>query len=80
MKVYILEIIDFENLNLDKLVKHVSILKEKKINKFIRKQDKVRCLMGELFLRSMLIKDLGIKNDDINISIDKYHKTYLIDV
>ena len=75
-----MEINDISNAELNNLLNFISIEKSKKINKFYKKDDKLRSLFGELLLRYALCNTLNCNNESIKFYIDKYGKPYLKDI
>lgn len=52
--------------------------KEKRIMKFIRREDAERTLVGDVLVRVIICEELGIRNDDIAFSYNDYGKPSLI--
>ncbi len=77
MKISILRISDFNLVNVDKLIKHISLEKQTRVSKFLKRQDKIRGILGELLIRKMLVDEFNINNDYIIFSHNKYGKPYL---
>ncbi len=77
MKTYILKIIDLSDETIDTLTNFISDYKKESIKKFLFKDDKIRCLLGDLLIRSILICKYGIKNEDITLSKNDYGKPFI---
>lgn len=77
MKIYAVNIEDISEDELDSLIKKVPEEKQARINKFMVKKDKIRALISEILLRTVLDKQFGINNEDIVILKNKYGKPYL---
>lgn len=77
MKIYAVKILDINDKQIDDLCLFVSAEKKCKVNKFINKVDKIRTLIGEILIRSIIVEELGIKNRDIVFGANKYGKPYL---
>lgn len=58
---------------------HLSLLKKKdRINKFHFIDDRKRSLYGDILIRQLITKKLGVINDKINFGVNDYGKPYLI--
>ena len=67
-----LSVNDFEE-----LLSYVPLEKQKKIKSFLHFKDAKRTLVGEILVRSILGKQLSLKNKDINIYYNAYGKPYI---
>lgn len=77
MKIYVLKILDISEENLYKLCLMIGSEKKYKIEKFINKKDKIRSLIGEVLIRTIITEELGISNKYISFDKNKYGKPYL---
>ncbi|MBC2581856.1 4'-phosphopantetheinyl transferase superfamily protein [Clostridium sp. DJ247] len=77
MKIYVVRILDISEKNLDKLCLLIDSEKKCKIEKFKNKKDKVRTLIGEILIRTIIAEELGIRNKHITFKKNKYGKPYL---
>ena len=64
-----------DNINL--LKRLISDERKSKMEKFLFKEDSIRCLLGEIIARYAISKDLNIKNEDISFKTDSFNKPYL---
>lgn len=78
MIVNILRITDFEAVDIDKLIKYISSKKKNRIAKFLRREDKVRGVLGELLIRKMIIEEFRLTNQQITFGNKEYGKPYLL--
>lgn len=79
MKIYVVKISDITDKELNKLSQLISLERRIKIEKFINKKDKIRTLIGEILIRTTIIKELGIDNKYIKFKKNYYGKPYLKD-
>lgn len=77
MKIYGVKILDVNDKDLDKLCLFIDLEKKRRIKKFINKKDKIRTLIGDLLVRNIITKKLGITNNNIIFEKNKYGKPYL---
>lgn len=77
MKIYAIKILDISKEKLDKLCLLIDSEKKYKIEKFINRKDKVRALIGEILIRTIIVQELGIRNKNIAFEKNKYGKPYL---
>jgi len=77
MKIYVVKTFDITEEKLQNLCLLISSEKKHKIDKFINKEDKIRTLIGEILIRTIIVKQLGIKNENIKFEKNKYGKPYL---
>ena len=61
MKIYAVKISDINEEKLDKLCLSIDSEKRHRIERFINKKDKIRTLIGEILIRSIIIEELNIK-------------------
>lgn len=79
MKIYAVEILDVSEDMLSKLYLLTDLEKISKVKKFINKKDKIRTLIGDILIRTIITEDLGIRNDNISFEKNPYGKPYLKD-
>jgi len=79
MKIYVTKTSDINNERLDDLGLFISLEKKSKIKRFSNKKDKIRALIGELLIRTVIAEKLGIKNKNIIFNKNQYGKPYLKD-
>lgn len=77
MKIYAVEISDISELMLNRLCLLITSEKKIKIENFINKKDKIRALIGEVLIRTIISKELNIRNKYIKFNKNKYGKPYL---
>lgn len=77
MKIYAVEILDISEEKLDKLFLSIDSDRRCKIKKFINKKDKIRTLIGEILIRTIVCEELNIKNKHIVFERNQYGKPYL---
>ncbi len=61
----------------ERLLRYVSPEKQARIRRFLRWQDAHRGLYAELLIRDIVMKRLGMKNEDITFSFNEYGKPSL---
>lgn len=77
MEIYAVEILDISEDMLNKLYSLIDLRKVSKVKKFINKKDKIRTLIGEILIRTIIIEELGIRNDNIRFEKNSYGKPYI---
>jgi len=77
MKIYRVKISNITKERIDELCLHISEKKRCRINKYINKKDKIRTLIGEILLRTIIFEELSIINKDITFEKNEYEKPYL---
>jgi len=50
------------------------------VKKFINKKDKIRTLIGDILIRTIITEDLGIRNDNISFEKNPYGKPYCVKI
>jgi 4'-phosphopantetheinyl transferase len=78
MKLYAVKILDISKEKLDNTCSVFDLEKKRKIEKFVHKKDKIRTLIGEILIRTIICEDLSISNRNITFKKNKYGKPYLI--
>lgn len=78
MKIYAVKISDISEEKLDKLCLSIDSEKRHRIERFINKKDKIRTLIGEILVRSIIIRELNIENEYIKFEKNQYGKPYLL--
>ncbi len=61
------------------LCSKVSVEKRDKIGKFLRREDALRCLFADLLARYMLMRNKGVKNEEISFCYSSYGKPFYND-
>ena len=78
MKIYAVKISDINEEKLDKLCLSIDSEKRHRIERFINKKDKIRASIGEILVRSIIIRELNIENEHIKFEENLlYGKPYL---
>ena len=77
MRIYALKFLDIGEDELDNLCLLISLDKRDKIKHFRNKQDKIRTLIGEILLRTILIEQVGLENKHLIFEQNQYGKPYL---
>ncbi|WP_346868744.1 4'-phosphopantetheinyl transferase family protein [Clostridium sp. UBA5119] len=77
MKIYRVKVSNITEERIDELCLHISEKKRCRINKYINKKDKIRTLIGEILLRTIIFEELSIRNKDITFEKNQYEKPYL---
>lgn len=77
MKICKVRVLDASEEKLKKLCLLVSSEKRYRIERFIKKEDKLRVLIGEILSRRMIAEELGISVGCIEFEKNKYGKLYL---
>ncbi|GAA0120809.1 MULTISPECIES: 4'-phosphopantetheinyl transferase superfamily protein [Clostridium] len=77
MDIYIVKISDVSEEQLNKLYLLIDSDKKHKIKKFINKEDKIRSLIGEILIRTLIIEEFKIDNSCIKFEKNQYGKPYL---
>lgn len=79
MKIYAVKILDISEEKLYELCLLIDSEKKCKIEKFINKKDKIRSLIGEILIRTIIVEKFKIDNKYINFEKNQYGKPYLKD-
>jgi 4'-phosphopantetheinyl transferase len=61
----------------ESLIKHVDPEKANRIRRFVREEDRLRGLFGDLLIRSILMNKTGLKNKEISFRHNEYGKPIL---
>ncbi|WP_391204482.1 4'-phosphopantetheinyl transferase family protein [Psychrobacillus sp. L4] len=77
MKVYSVEVTEISDAMSNKLSLFIESEKKSRIEKLVNKKDKIRVLIGEILIRTLIIKHLGIKNDEILFKRNRFGKPFL---
>lgn len=77
MYIYAVKLEDIDCLEINNISFLLPIYKRQKINRLINKKDKIRTLIGEILIRTIILKELKIKHDNIQFDKNKYGKPYL---
>ncbi|MBC8063126.1 MAG: 4'-phosphopantetheinyl transferase superfamily protein [Clostridiaceae bacterium] len=77
MKIYAVRTLDISEEKIEKICLLIHSGKRFKIKRFINKEDKVRALIGEILIRSIIFEKLNIQNKYITFEKNPYGKPYL---
>ncbi|NSB12641.1 4'-phosphopantetheinyl transferase family protein [Clostridium beijerinckii] len=77
MEIYVVKISDIYEEKINRLSLLISSEKKDRINKFIHKKDKIRALIGEILIRSIINAKFNLINKYIIFSKNEYGKPYL---
>lgn len=77
MRIYAVKIFDITSEILDHLCALISGDNKIKIERFVNKEDKIRTLIGEILIRTIIVQELRINNKYIIFNKNKYGKPYL---
>lgn len=77
MEIYVAKISDINEEDLNELCLLIDSEKKCKVEKFINKKDKIRTLIGEILIRTIIIECLKIDNRHIKFNKNQYGKPYL---
>ncbi|WP_434296521.1 4'-phosphopantetheinyl transferase family protein [Clostridium sporogenes] len=78
MEIYMVKILDISEKKLNFICSLIDIQKRQVIEKFINKKDKIRSLVGEILVRTIITQKLNISNKNIILRKNQYGKPYLI--
>ncbi|MCR1974329.1 4'-phosphopantetheinyl transferase superfamily protein [Clostridium sporogenes] len=79
MEIYMVKILDISEKNLNFICSLIDTQKRQVIEKFINKKDKIRSLVGEILVKTIITEKLNISNRDIIFRKNQYGKPYLIE-
>ncbi|MGO5065622.1 4'-phosphopantetheinyl transferase superfamily protein [Clostridium sporogenes] len=79
MEIYMVKILDISEKKLNFICSLIDTQKRQVIEKFINKKDKIRSLVGEILVRTIIAQKLNISNGNIIFGKNQYGKPYLID-
>ena len=65
MKVYVTKISNINDEKIDKLSLLITKEKKSRIEKFIYNEDKIRTLIGEILIRTIIMEEINIENKNI---------------
>lgn len=77
MKIYVVKVSDIREDKSNELCLLVDAEKKDKIKKFINKKDKIRSLIAEILIRTIIVENLKINNKYIKFNKNKHGKPYL---
>lgn len=77
MEIYAVKILDIDEEKIYELSLLVDTNKRHRTQKFINKKDKIRALIAEILLRTIIVEKLSISDDDIIFEKNPYGKPYL---
>jgi len=64
--------------DIDALCNYISLKKQEHIKKLQYRQDKCNSILGDVLARSELCRITGLKNDELEFSVNLYGKPYLV--
>ena len=79
MEIYATKISDIIKEKVDELCLFVSLEKKHKIERFVYKKDKIRALIGELLIKTIITEKLGVISKNIIFNKNEFGKPYLKD-
>ncbi len=79
MDIYVVKILDISEEILNYLCMLIDSEKKNKVKKYLNKKDKIRALIGEILIRTIIVKKLKINNKYIKFNKNQYGKPYLKD-
>lgn len=78
MKIYMVNVEDIDDKQIDKLCLLINSDKSYKIKKFTNKKDKIRSVIGEILIRTVIEEELCYgESKDIKFEKNKYGKPYI---
>ncbi|MFT8350160.1 4'-phosphopantetheinyl transferase family protein [Clostridium saccharoperbutylacetonicum] len=77
MEIYVTKISDISKERIDKLCLFINPERKSKIERFINKEDKIRALVGEILIKTIMAETLGIKSKNIIFNKNEFGKPYL---
>lgn len=77
MDIYVVKISEISEEILNYLYILIDSEKKNIIKKYFNKRDKIRTLIGEILIRTIIIQELKINNNNIKFSRNQYGKPYL---
>ncbi|PFJ51519.1 4'-phosphopantetheinyl transferase family protein [Bacillus thuringiensis] len=79
MEIYAVKILDISEDKLNELCLLIDSEKKYRVEKFINKKDKIRTLIGEILIRTIIFEKFKIGNEYIRFNKNQYGKPYLKD-
>lgn len=77
MKIYAVKILNINEKKVNDICLSINSEKRCKVEKYINKKDKIKTLVGEVLIRTIIAKKVRIKNKNITFGKNKYGKPYL---
>lgn len=77
MEIYSVEISDISEEKLKELCLLIDSEKKNRVEKFVNKKDKIRTVIGEILVRTIIVENLKIDNKYIRFNKNQYGKPYL---
>lgn len=77
MEIYSVKISDISEEILNELCLLIDSEKKCKVEKFVNKKDKIRTVIGEILIRTIIVENLKISNKYIRFNKNQYGKPYL---
>lgn len=79
MEIHAIKILNISEEDLDQLCLLIDLEKKYKVEKFVNKKDKIRTVIGEILIRTIIVENLKISNKYIRFNKNQYGKPYLKD-
>lgn len=79
VKIYAVKILDIQKEKLDELCLQITPEKKCKIQRFVNKEDKIRTLIGEILIRTIIAKELNFIDRNVIFDKNEHGKPYLKD-
>jgi 4'-phosphopantetheinyl transferase len=77
MKIYAVRVLDINEEIINKICLFTDLDKRHKVQKYINKKDKIRTLIGEVLLKTIIFEELKISNEYIKFDKNQYGKPFL---
>ncbi|MCJ8173433.1 4'-phosphopantetheinyl transferase family protein [Clostridium botulinum] len=77
MEIYAVKISDINEEKLNELCLLIDSEKKYKVEKFVNKKDKIRTLIGEILIRTIIVEKIKIGNKHIKFKKNQYGKPYV---
>lgn len=77
MEIYAVKIYNISEEKLKELCLLIDSEKKYKVEKFVNKKDKIRTVIGEILIRTIIVENLKISNKYIRFNKNQYGKPYL---
>lgn len=74
MDVCMVKILNFRKINISKVKKYISEERMLRVDKFLKYEDKIRSIYGELIIRMMIMDKYKMGNKDISFEVNDYGK------
>jgi 4'-phosphopantetheinyl transferase len=77
MKIYAVKVSEISKEKMDELCELIDLEKKCRIEKYINTKDKVRALIGEILIRTIILESFNVDNKHISFNKNQYGKPYL---